>query len=247
MLEKHRRQKIRLSDKAYLQIRELIVSMQLRPGEVIEENVLEQLLSIGRTPIREALQRLAADGLLDHLAGRGFSVHPLSIDDVKSLFEAMTALEQVIVQLAVQRIRPKEIDEMTKIIDQHKKALTEEDYLKATHLNTVLHEGFCVATRNSFLIQAMKDIQHQTERLAYLVYTNKADSSGGNDYDSQAIDDHERLLECFKNRNSECAVEIITAHCRRFFARVCHYMEPKGSLVKLQAYEDLVNIVNSEP
>ena len=239
--------RLRLSDKAYTQIRELIVSMQLRPGEQVEENVLEQRLSIGRTPIREALQRLATDGLLDHVPGRGLFVRPISIDDVKSLFEAMTALEQVIVQLTTQRIRPKEIDQLAKITQQHKKALADRDYLKATYLNIALHQGFCEAARNSFLLQAMKGLHHQSERLAYLTYTNEACPVGAEDFDELAIDDHERLLDCFRTGNAAGAVEIITDHCRRFFLRVCHYMEPRASLIIPQIQNDLMDVVTSEP
>ena len=235
--------KVRLSDKAYILTRELIVTVQLRPGEQVEESVLEQRLSIGRTPIREALQRLAMDGLLDQVPGRGLFVRSISIDDVKSLFEAMTALEQMIVQLAAQRIRPKEIDMLADINRQHIKALAEKDYLQVTYTNIAFHQGFCKAARNSFLTQAMKGLNHQSERLAYLTYTKEAYPEGVEDYNALAVDDHERLLESFRQNNSEEAVEIITAHCRRFFLRVCHYMEPRASLTIPQIQNNLLDVI----
>ena len=114
--------KIKLSQKAYDSICQLIVTLELKPGEQIEEGYLEKELSIGRTPIREALQRLAVEKLLDLIPGRGFFVRSISIDDVKSLFEAMTALKQIIVRLAAFRIQESHINELQTISNDHKEA-----------------------------------------------------------------------------------------------------------------------------
>ena len=221
--------KIKLSQKAYDSICQLIVTLQLKPGEQIEEGYLEKKLSIGRTPIREALQRLAMEKLLDLIPGRGFFVRSISIDDVKSLFEAMTALEQIIVRLAAFRIQESQINELQKISNEHKEAIKKKDFLKVSRLNKNFHYCFCVATGNTFLITAMDGLSRQSERIAYLTYTKEAHPSGGDDFNSLAINDHEMLIESFRQGDAEKAVEIITAHCRLFFVRVCHYMEPKIS------------------
>ena len=63
------------------------------------------------------------------------------------------------------------------------------------------------------------------------------------DYDELAVDDHERLLECFRTGDSGQATEIITDHCRRFFLRVCHYMEPRASLIVPQVSNDLLDVI----
>lgn len=222
--------KLRLSDKAYGLIREMIVTLQLSPGKKIEEGFLEHKLSIGRTPVREALQRLVMEGLLEQTPGRGLIVRPVSIDDVKNIFEAMTALEQVVVQLATQRIRKEEIELLGQISIKHQKAMKIKDFLAVTMLNKAFHRGYCTATGNSFLIGAMDSLSHQTERLAYLTHTKEALPEGLEDYNTLAIQDHELLLECFVKADSERSADIIAAHCRRFFLRVCHYMEPRVSL-----------------
>lgn len=234
--------KIKLSQKAYDNIRELIVTLGLKPGEQIEEGYLEKKLSIGRTPIREALQRLAMEKLLDLVPGRGFFVRPISIDDVKSLFEAMTALEQIVVRFAANRIQPDQIFELEKISNDHKEAIKAKDFLKVSNCNKDFHRCFCSATDNTFLLAAMDSLQHQAERLAYLTYTKEAIPSGGNDYNSLAIEDHEKLIESFRKCDSESAMEIITAHCRRFFLRVCHYMEPRISSEISQLPKQLFDI-----
>ncbi len=224
--------RIRLSDKAYERIRAMIVNLQLRPGKQVEEGALEQQLSIGRTPIREALQRLAMEGLLEHSPGRGLLVRPISIEDVKNLFEAMTALEQIVVQLATQRIRPEEINALAEISKKHQQAMGKEDFLQVTMLNKAFHRGYCSATGNLFLLGAMDGLNHQSERLAYLTHIREAQQVVAKDYNGLAIQDHEQLLDCFARGDAERSVEIIVAHCQRFFVRVCHYMEPRLSLLK---------------
>ena len=113
-------------------------------------------------------------------------------------------------------------------------------------LNKNFHRCFCVATGNTFLIAAMDGLTHQSERIAYLTYTKEAHPSGGDDFNSLAINDHEMLIESFRQGATEKAVEIITAHCRRFFLRVCDYMEPKISTGISQLPELLFNISNEE-
>jgi DNA-binding GntR family transcriptional regulator len=219
--------KQRLGDKAYDLIRERIVTLQLLPGEQIDEAALEKGLSIGRTPIREALQRLAAEKLLDSVPGRGFYVRAISIDDVKSLFEALTTLERFAVHLAAQRIHKEQIKRLSGVSDRHKAAMVRQDFLKVTILNSEFHHIIHESAHNTFLQNALKSFHHQAERLAYLTYTKEAHPKGMEDFNQKAIQDHETLIQCFVSGDGEMAVETITKHFLRFFLRICHYMEPR--------------------
>jgi DNA-binding GntR family transcriptional regulator len=236
--------KKRLGEKAYEQIRERIVTLRLRPGEQIDEGALEQQLSIGRTPIREALQRLAGERILDSVPGRGFFVRSISIDDVKSLFEALTTMECIAVHLAAQRIGKDEIRRMVAISDRHKAAMLRHDFLKVNLLNSEFHSSFHAATHNVFLQTALGGIYHQAERLAYLTYTKEAHPQGMEGFNQKAVEDHEALIECFSAGDPGCAVAVITAHCRRFFLRVCHYMEPKIYPLETFLDSDLIKETN---
>jgi DNA-binding GntR family transcriptional regulator len=219
--------KQRLGDKAYDLIRERIVTLQLLPGEQIDEAALEKGLSIGRTPIREALQRLTAEKLLESVPGRGFYVRAVSIDDVKSLFEALTTLERFAVHLAAQRIQKDQIKRLSDVSDRHKAAMARQDFLKVTVLNSEFHHLIHAATHNTFLQNALKSFHHQAERLAFLTYTKEAHPKGMEAFNQKAIQDHEMLVESFASGDAEKAVEVMTAHFLRFFLRVCHYMEPR--------------------
>lgn len=216
-----------LGERAYRQIRERILTLKLRPGEQIEESVLEQQLSIGRTPIREALQRLSGERLLDSVPGRGFFVKPISIDDIKSLFEALTIFERVAVHLAAERINSELIDRLIDLNELHEAAMVKKDFLKVTVHNTAFHSTLYRATRNDFIQRALDGIYHQAERVGYLTYTKEAHPTGMDAFNRKAVEDHKALIECFKAGDAEKAVEVITEHCRRFFLRICYYMEPR--------------------
>lgn len=237
------RSKKRLGEKAYQQINERIVTLKLRPGEQIDEVSLERDLSIGRTPIREALQRLAGEKLLDSVPGRGFFVRPISIDDIKELFEALTIFEREAVHLAANRIRKEQLKRLAEVCDRHKNALAKKNLLKLTMLNSEYHRLVYEATQNRFLQTALDGIQRQAERLAYLTYTSGFHPKNLDLFNEKAIRDHENLIESFASKDADRAVKIITAHCRRFFLRICYYLEPR--VTPLETFlEDEFNVHN---
>lgn len=94
---------MRASDRAYRMLREQIIEWELEPGTVLGEVEQAARLGVSRTPLREALSRLAADGLVASQAGRGLVVTAVSIDDIAELFEARQALEQRVASLAAER------------------------------------------------------------------------------------------------------------------------------------------------
>lgn len=217
----------RLGDRAYALIRERIVTLKLLPGQQIDEASLGKVLSIGRTPIREALQRLTAEKLLDSVPGRGFYVRSVSIDDVKGLFEVLTTLERFAVHLAAQRITPEEVRRLSEVSERHKAAMARKDFLKVTTLNSDFHRLIHEAAHNAFLLNALKGMYHQSERLAYLTYTKEAHPKGMEEFNRKAVEDHELLIGHLAAADGERAVEVITSHFLRFFLRVCYYMEPR--------------------
>ena len=92
-----------LSEKAYRRIEELIVTEQLPPGHVLSEASLSERLEIGRTPVREALQRLAAEGLVIVLPRRGVMVSEFGVEDCLLLLEVRRAVETLVVRNAARR------------------------------------------------------------------------------------------------------------------------------------------------
>ena len=109
---------MRLSDKAYELIRHKIITLELPPLAPIDEQALMEDLQLGRTPIREALQRLAAEDLVLLAPRRGMFVADISITDLQKIFELRMVLEGFCARLAAERVTPEQLAKMEAAIQE---------------------------------------------------------------------------------------------------------------------------------
>ena len=107
---------ISLEETAYLQLKELILTLQLRPGMFLNELSLSEMLGIGRMPIHQAVQRLKAECLVEVIPRKGLVIRPDSLKDMLSLLEARLAIEPNITALAAERATKEQIAAMKKIM-----------------------------------------------------------------------------------------------------------------------------------
>ncbi|MFP3928158.1 MAG: GntR family transcriptional regulator [Desulfobacteraceae bacterium] len=219
-------QGLSLSELAYRRINELIVSLQLRPGAQVDERSLETRLEIGRTPIREALFRLAAEGLVEAVPKRGFFVKPVTLEDVRALFEAMTLLERNCAFLAARRAGQEHVRELERLHDSLQEAMEKEDYLQVTLLNSRFHRVLYDSTGNQFLASALHHVQNQAQRLAYLSYSKRMAPNDLEAHFSRVTRDHQALISQVKERRQRELVATITEHVKLFHSRVIRYLSP---------------------
>jgi DNA-binding GntR family transcriptional regulator len=104
-----------LAGKAYEVLEELIVTLQLTPGQVLSEAGLAKQLGIGRTPVREALQQLAREGLVSILPRRGVIVSEINVKNQMELLRVRREVERLMARLAAERGRPNEARELLEI------------------------------------------------------------------------------------------------------------------------------------
>src|SRR5919205_1671808 len=100
------------ADRAYYAIRELIVTLELPPGSVVREPELTERLGIGRTPVREALRRLAQERLIEVYPRRGMFVTTVDVRDLARLCEVRAVLEPEAARLAAERATRADLDEI---------------------------------------------------------------------------------------------------------------------------------------
>jgi len=209
-----------LNEQAYRMIKEMIVSVQLEPGNQIDESSLATRLKIGRTPVREALFRLAAENLVTVVKGRGFSVRDISLQDLRDLFETMLMLERSAVLLAAQRIQKEHIEALQQLNMDLSEAWKSRSFLEVTHLNSRFHRVIYQATDNGFLASYLNNLQNQSQRLAYMCFSK---DTGGYDMASHAelaIKDHQALIDGFRKQAAADTVNVITQHVKLFHRRV---------------------------
>ena len=144
-----------MTDKAYSLIEELIVTLQLAPGAVLSEVVLATRLSTGRTPVREALQRLSRDGLVNILPRRGVLVSDMDLSAQLRLLEVRRELERLMARGAAKRATPDERKEFAEIAQGMRLAAEKEDGLAFMRLDQQFNMLISAASRNEFATRSM--------------------------------------------------------------------------------------------
>lgn len=232
-----------LSEIAYQKIKELIITLILGPKVQIDEEWLANKLSIGRTPIREALFRLNAENLVEVVHGRGFFVRDITLSDIRDLFETMLILERSAVALAANRIKKEQIEELQQVNSDLRQAWLEKNFLQVTLLNSRFHRIIYKATDNSFLISYLDNLQNLSQRLAYMCFSKEVPTYDMASHAESAIKDHHSLIELFKRGDNIEAVNVISGHVKLFQRRVNHFMLPSldilNAVTPLQAGQKL--------
>ncbi|NOX63463.1 MAG: GntR family transcriptional regulator [Chloroflexi bacterium] len=196
-----------LSRLAYETIKHKIVSLQLPPGSVIDEAALREELDMGRTPIREALQRLAQEKLVTIIPRRGTFVSEIGITDLQRLFEARLVLEPFVVQLAAKRGRPEHWAEMARMLSEMEGRLGDNEALIA--LDAACHEIIYEAADNKFLRDSLVALYALSLRLWYYSLSQLGNME-------EAVLEHRGILKALQKGDGARAALLMEEHIRTF-------------------------------
>jgi DNA-binding GntR family transcriptional regulator len=151
------------SDEAYARIEEMITFQDLAPGQLVSEAMLAELTGFGRTPVREALQRLAREGMVEIHPSRGILVAPISVESQLDLLEIRRSLEELTVRLAARRSEASQREAMRELA-QALAAFGGDDYRAFGPLLKRSHGLIAAAARNPYLPVAMAPLQGLSRR-----------------------------------------------------------------------------------
>jgi DNA-binding GntR family transcriptional regulator len=166
---------ITLTERAYAEIEELIVTLQLPPGTVLSELVLADRLGIGRTPIREALQRLSRDGLVNILPRRGVLVSDIDLRSQLRLLEVRRELERLMARGAAERASEEERAQFSEIAAGMNRASAQEDDISFMRLDQQFNTLVALAARNEYASRSMGLMHGLSRRFWYQHYKEAAD------------------------------------------------------------------------
>jgi DNA-binding GntR family transcriptional regulator len=214
-----------LAASAYNTIYRNIISLVFEPGQRLEENQLVEQLGIGRTPIREALLRLAADLLVESSPGKGYTVRPITIQDTKAAFDALLIMELGVAHLAVRQ----ETSRILKMMESANKAVETAmkgmDVLELVEANGIFHGHYAACSRNLYLMQALKKVRCETNRLAYLSYGNEIELQRSlKEHYTSVVEQHQQIIELIRARDESGLRDVILAHIRIFKNRMIKYL-----------------------
>jgi DNA-binding GntR family transcriptional regulator len=193
-----------LADQAYHAIRGLIVSLELAPGAVIDERQLVERLAIGRTPVREALRRLAQERLVEVYPRRGMFVSGVDVRELARLSEVREVLEPEAARLAAERATDADRRELGALLVELDTAGGE---LMA--LDERIHRAVYRAAHNDLLEATLE----QYYVLALRIWSMALDRA--HDLE-EAVEEHRALLEAIRSGDAERAADTMRAHVQNF-------------------------------
>ncbi len=164
-----------LTEQAYRQLEEQIVTLQLEPGEFVSEYALAKTLKIGRTPIREALQRLAREGLVKILPRKGILVSDTDPRKQLLVLEARRELERLLCRVGAQRASEEQRHRLRAIADGMDRAARTNDDITFMRLDRELNLLVSEAGHNEYASGAMRFLHGHSRRFWYMHYKQAAD------------------------------------------------------------------------
>jgi DNA-binding GntR family transcriptional regulator len=195
-------------ERAYLLIRDQIVTLRLAPGSVIEEASLREELGLGRTPIREALQRLAHENLVTFVPHRGTFVSDINLTDLHRLTEVRTEIEGYAARLAADRATAGDREQMQALIAELR-TIDEADVHPLIRLDQRIHRLVYQATRNAFLQAMLEETFNLSLRIWFLGLDRGVRLK-------QAVEEHRRLLDAIVSSDADRAESVMRQHVTGF-------------------------------
>jgi DNA-binding GntR family transcriptional regulator len=193
-----------LADKAYHEIRGLIVALELAPGAVIDERELIERLEIGRTPVREALRRLSHERLVEVYPRRGMFVTGVDVRELARLSEVREVLEPEAARLAAERATDGDRAELSALLDE-----LEAGGSDLMALDERIHRAVYRAAHNDLLEATLE----QYYVLALRIWSIALDRAHELE---EAVEAHRSLLEAIQAGDGDRAADTMRAHVQNF-------------------------------
>ena len=199
----------------YNYIHDRIFSCEYPPGTPLTEEGLSQQLNVSRTPVREAIQRLTSEGLLDVTPGVGLSVSQLRLDDLLEIYELRLGLESLAVKLFIEKRNLSLTEELSNTIALVTKAVEESDIDLFMEHDMKFHSIIAAGTRNKRLISSLDNIYGQINRMSMYV---RMDS----EIREITVVEHKKILDAIIEGDVDAAVTASEEHCmtgRKFYLK----------------------------
>ena len=220
--------RLALHDQVAARLRTMLVEGQIAPGAKLNERELCEQLRVSRTPLREAIKLLAAEGLVDLLPNRGAVAVKLTEADVLNTFEVLAMLEGMSGELAAQRISDGELAEVRALHYEMMACFARRDLSGYYRINARIHAAINDAAKNPVLTSTYRSINARVQSLRFR--TNQNDAKW-----KSAVAEHERMLEALKARDAAALRKVLVEHLLRKRDTVLELMRAGEIYPRLQA------------
>lgn len=199
---------LRSADRVYEQVKAMAVTYRLRPGERINEVELARRFGVSRTPLREALNRLSAEGFLTAVINRGYSVRPLDPKRVLTLYEYRAMLETGSLRLACERATDADLAALSAFAERSRDEPDDDvQALRLLSLDEAFHERLARLSDNEEMLRSLRSLN---ERIRFIRWIDmrKGRRSG-------TQDEHLRIVRHLRARDPDAAAALMQAHIGR--------------------------------
>lgn len=203
------KRRIPLREQAYQEIKQRILTCEFAPGEFLNESYLQDELSLGRSPINQALHRLAVEGLVDIYPRKGVMVSQLSLNEVIEMIEVRLVNECMAVRLATERAQASEIEAMREILSETPKAIENRDLTALMRIDLRFHNAITAASRNRVLSDILSGLHERQARFWFLSLSAKEQMT-------RAYEEHLEIVEAISQRDSALAEQAMIRHVENF-------------------------------
>lgn len=204
----------------YEELRKEILSLELAPGQPLDETTLAERFAMSRSPIREALVRLSADGLVEMLSNRSTLVAPIDLANFPRYVEALDFLQRINTRLAAKFRTGLDIENMTKQATAFGEAGQAENYLQMSATNRDFHMAVASAGKNAYLARAYGQLLDEGRRILHMHF----DFIQSSPNDHLLTSEHFTIIEAIQNQDVELADKLAHDHTRQFHDRFMHFM-----------------------
>lgn len=196
-----------LWERVYQHLHAEIWDGRLSPGTVLSEVALSKELGVSRGPIREAMGRLAAEGLVTVRPRRGAIVRAPTLEELVEAYQVREVLESLAVRLAVPRLTDRDLRELDGYVDDMEESAGDDDLVRFFEANVAFHERFCELSGNRILRRVHHALMGEIRG-----YQDRSLSIRGNSSDS--VTEHRAILLAAERGDAQLAAELAAVHVR---------------------------------
>jgi DNA-binding GntR family transcriptional regulator len=198
-----------MADRAYSQLRDRIVTLRIAPGAPINEDALGREFEMGRTPVREAIQRLALENLVTVFPRRGTFASEINITDLAAISDVRVVLEGHAAYRAAERITPAQMVELEALLEELKSSGEDDDAETLMALDAQVHRLIHRCAANPYLEQTLSRYFNLSLRIWHLVLERLPHLPA-------RVHEHGDLLEAIRARDPEHSRRIVADHIATF-------------------------------
>jgi len=216
------KRKVSSARQTYALLREEILSLELAPGEPVDESALAQRFGVSRSPIREALIRLESDGLIRMTPNKGTLVAPLHLEDFPQYVDALDTIQRTVTHLAALQRTDDDIAALVDRNEAFKAAVAEHDVVAMIDANHAFHTAIGKAARNRYLAHTYKRLLDEGRRIQRLYFRSYNDSPP-----KRRVSNHDKIISAIKNGDAELAERLAHEHTLQLSERFVAYFSTR--------------------